>query len=63
MDTIEKTFAQKAILQMAEKKKTSKNKFQDNDCRYDETYTEYDEGRYEESYGETYTVHDEGVGY
>lgn len=57
------TFAQEEILKGAERKKHDKSNFQDTNCRFDETYTEYDDNKYDESYGETYTVHDEGVGY
>ncbi|MBO7468969.1 MAG: hypothetical protein J6T81_02450 [Bacteroidales bacterium] len=52
------TFAQEAILKGAEKKKNNKSKFQDNNCRFDETYTQQDPDD-----GHSYTVHDQGVGY
>lgn len=58
MITKENTFAQEAILKEAERKQIKKSKFQDTNCRFDETYTEKDPDD-----GHSYTVHDEGVGY
>lgn len=52
------TFAQEAIIKGAEKKLGCKSKFQDTNCRFDETYTQQDPDD-----GHSYTVHDEGVGY